>query len=206
MWVEQVVINGFKSYSAEVHVGPFDRNFNAITGLNGTGKSNILDSICFVLGITNLSCVRVSKMDELVYKQGNAGVSSATVSVTFNNDDKTILPANFDPRLKNADKLVVERTIVIGGRNRYKINGYTKTDAEVRSFFQGCQLNVNNPNFLIMQGRITKVINMKPQETLSMLEEAAGTRIFESKKVSSMRALKKKDGKVRRVFSWEMER
>ena len=48
--------------------------------------------------------------------------------------------------------------------------------------FHSVQLNVNNPHFLIMQGRITKVLNMKPIEMLSMLEEAAGTRMYESKK------------------------
>jgi len=57
MHVEEIVIDGFKSYAQKVVVSDFDPHFNAITGLNGTGKSNILDSICFVLGITNLSQV-----------------------------------------------------------------------------------------------------------------------------------------------------
>jgi len=41
----------------------------AAAGLNGSGKSNILDAICFVLGITNLSQVRASNLQDLVYKQ-----------------------------------------------------------------------------------------------------------------------------------------
>lgn len=57
MYIKSVVLDGFKSYGHRVEVNGFDREFNAITGLNGTGKSNILDSICFVLGITNLSHV-----------------------------------------------------------------------------------------------------------------------------------------------------
>ena len=52
----------------------------------------------------------------------------------------------------------------------------------VQNLFHSVQLNVNNPHFLIMQGRITKVLNMKPIEILGMIEEAAGTRMFESKK------------------------
>ena len=55
MFVEEVCIEGFKSYAQRTVVPSFDPLFNAITGLNGSGKSNILDSICFVLGITNLS-------------------------------------------------------------------------------------------------------------------------------------------------------
>lgn len=58
MYIEEISIDGFKSYAKRVVVPSFDPYFNAITGLNGSGKSNILDSICFVLGITNLSQVR----------------------------------------------------------------------------------------------------------------------------------------------------
>lgn len=67
-------------------VGPFDAQFNAITGLNGSGKSNILDAICFVLGISNLSQVRVASLQELIYKQGQAGVTKASVTIVFNNE------------------------------------------------------------------------------------------------------------------------
>lgn len=58
MYIEEVSIEGFKSYAKRVVVTQFDSSFNAITGLNGSGKSNILDAICFVLGIKNLSHVR----------------------------------------------------------------------------------------------------------------------------------------------------
>ena len=57
MHIKQVVIDGFKSYAQRTEVNNFDPLFNAITGLNGSGKSNILDSICFVLGISNLQQV-----------------------------------------------------------------------------------------------------------------------------------------------------
>lgn len=57
MYIEEIVIDGFKSYATRTVVSGFDPSFNAITGLNGSGKSNILDSICFVLGISNLTQV-----------------------------------------------------------------------------------------------------------------------------------------------------
>ena len=57
MYIKRIVIDGFKSYAHRTEVGPFDPQFNAITGLNGSGKSNILDSVCFLLGISNLSQV-----------------------------------------------------------------------------------------------------------------------------------------------------
>ena len=57
MYITEIILEGFKSYAQREVISGFDPSFNAITGLNGTGKSNILDAICFVLGITNLSQV-----------------------------------------------------------------------------------------------------------------------------------------------------
>ena len=57
MHIKKIIIDGFKSYANRTVIDNFDCNFNAITGRNGTGKSNILDSICFVLGISRLSQV-----------------------------------------------------------------------------------------------------------------------------------------------------
>jgi structural maintenance of chromosome 2 len=59
------------------------------------------------------------------------------------------------------------------------VNGKTETLSEVGNMFQSVQLNIHNPNFLIMQGKITHVLNMKANQILGMVEEAAGTR-FES--------------------------
>lgn len=76
------------------------------------------------------------------------------------------------------------------------INGHTVQQSQVQNMFHSVQLNVNNPHFLIMQGRITKVLNMKPPETLAMIEEAAGTRMFETKKQASLKTIEKKQLKV----------
>ena len=61
------MIDGFKSYAQRTEIGPFDSQFNAITGLNGSGKSNILDSVCFLLGISNLSQVCLVLYIDFVY-------------------------------------------------------------------------------------------------------------------------------------------
>ena len=59
--------------------------------------------------------------------------------------------------------------------SKYFINGRKATLEQIKNLFCSVRLNVNNPHFLIMQGRVTKVINMKPVEVLSLIEEAAGT-------------------------------
>ncbi|XP_056374786.1 structural maintenance of chromosomes protein 2 isoform X2 [Hyla sarda] len=104
MHIKSIIIEGFKSYAQRTEINGFDPLFNAITGLNGSGKSNILDSICFLLGISNLT-----------------------------------------------------------------------------------------------QGRITKVLNMKPPEILAMIEEAAGTRMYECKKVAAQKTIEKKEAKLKEI-------
>ena len=64
--------------------------------------------------------VRANSLQELVYKQGQAGVTKASVSIVFNNSDKTKSPVGYE---KN-DKLSITRQLVIGGRNKYLINGH----------------------------------------------------------------------------------
>ncbi|KAJ4836235.1 Structural maintenance of chromosomes protein 2-2 [Turnera subulata] len=192
MYIKEVCLEGFKSYATRTVVQGFDPFFNAITGLNGSGKSNILDSICFVLGITNLQQVRASNLQELVYKQGQAGITKATVSIVFDNSDRSRSPLGYEDH----PEITVTRQIVVGGRNKYLINGKLAQPSQVQNLFHSVQLNVNNPHFLIMQGRITKVLNMKPPEILSMLEEAAGTRMYETKKEGALKTLDKKQSKV----------
>ncbi|XP_033121328.1 structural maintenance of chromosomes protein 2-like [Anneissia japonica] len=197
MYIKEVILDGFKSYAQRTEVKGFDPLFNAITGLNGSGKSNILDSICFLLGITNLTQVRASNLQELVYKSGQAGVTKATVTILFDNTDKNQSPVGYE----HFDEITVSRQVVIGGRNKYLINGSNANNSRVQDLFCSVQLNVNNPHFLIMQGRITKVLNMKPPEILSMIEEAAGTRMYENKKAAAQKTIEKKDAKLKEIES-----
>ncbi len=134
-------------------------------------------------------------MQELVYKNGQAGITKATVSITFDNRNKKQSPLGYD----QYDEIVITRQVVIGGKNKYMINGTNIQNNRVEDFFRSVQLNVNNPHFLIMQGRITKVLNMKPPEILAMIEEAVGTMMYETKKQQAQKTIEKKDAKLREI-------
>lgn len=127
-----------------------------------------------------------------MYKQGQAGVTKASVTIVFNNNDVSTSPVGYESH----KQITVTRQVVIGGKNKYMINGHTVQQSQVQNLFHSVQLNVNNPHFLIMQGRITKVLNMKPEEILGMIEEAAGTRMFETKKQAALKTIEKKQLKV----------
>ncbi|CCE62594.1 hypothetical protein TPHA_0C04440 [Tetrapisispora phaffii CBS 4417] len=192
MKVAELIIDGFKSYATRTVISEWDPQFNAITGLNGSGKSNILDAICFVLGISSMSTVRASNLQDLIYKRGQAGVTKASVTIVFDNSDKSKAPIGFETSLT----ISVTRQIVLGGTSKYLINGHRAPQQSVLHLFQSVQLNINNPNFLIMQGKITKVLNMKPTEILALIEEAAGTKMFEDRREKAIRTMAKKETKL----------
>merc|ERR1712032_997967 len=100
-----------------------------------------------------------------------------------NNRDEASSPVGYE----QYPEVTVTRQVLMGGKSKYLINGKIQTLTQVTNFFHSVQLNVNNPHFLIMQGRITKVLNMKPHEILGMVEEAAGTRMYETKRKTALK-------------------
>ncbi|KAH9917715.1 condensin complex subunit SMC2 [Fomitopsis serialis] len=197
MRIEELVLEGFKSYPVRTQITGWDSSFNAITGLNGSGKSNILDAICFVLGITNMSSMRAQNQQDLIYKRGQAGITKASVTIVFDNSDRSTSPVG----LENCKQITVTRQIALPNISKYLLNGHKSQQHTIQTLFQSVQLNINNPNFLIMQGRITKVLNMRPQEILGMVEEAAGTRMFEERKDKAKKTMGKKEKRVQEITS-----
>ncbi|KAF7198545.1 Structural maintenance of chromosomes protein 2 [Pseudocercospora fuligena] len=196
MRIIELVIDGFKSYAVRTVIAGWDETFNAITGLNGSGKSNILDAICFCLGIGKFEMLRASGgASDLIYKRGQAGITKASVTLVFDNSDKSKSPIGFEEH----KTISVTRQIVLGGTSKYLVNGHRAQQQTVQNLFQSVQLNINNPNFLIMQGKITKVLNMKSTEILGMVEEAAGTRMFEDRREKALKTLAKKQTKVAEI-------
>ncbi|KAI9507224.1 condensin complex subunit SMC2 [Russula earlei] len=192
MRIEELILEGFKSYPVRTQITGWDPSFNAITGLNGSGKSNILDAICFVLGLTNMSSMRAQNQQDLIYKRGQAGITKASVTIVFDNSDRD----NSPPGMENYPQITVTRQIALPNISKYLLNGHKAQQNIIQTIFQSVQLNINNPNFLIMQGRITKVLNMRPKEILGMVEEAAGTRMFEERKDKAKKTMGKKEKRV----------
>lgn len=132
---------------------------------------------------------------DLIYKRGQAGVTKASVTIVFDNRDTAKSPVGFEEYAQ----ISVTRQIVLGGASKYLINGHRAQQQSIQNLFQSVQLNINNPNFMIAQGKVMQVLNMKAKEILAMLEEAAGTRMFEDRRDKAHKTMAKKEMKVQEI-------
>ena len=191
MKIKSITLDGFKSYGKKTILNHFDVRFNAITGLNGSGKSNILDAICFVLGLNQYKMARATKMQDLIYLNGQAHIKEAVVSICFDNRNKAKSPQGY----QEFDTITVTRKIIKkkGSKSFYYINGKSMTNSKVRSMFKSVGLNIDNPEtFYVKQGRITKIVNFKPPELKEMLEEAAGIAFYNDISRKCLKSIKTK--------------
>lgn len=141
--------------------------------------------------------MRAQNQQDLIYKRGQAGITKASVTIVFDNSDIATSPVGFE----GTPQITVTRQIAIPNISKYLLNGHKALQQNIQTLFQSVQLNINNPNFLIMQGRITKVLNMRPQEILGMVEEAAGTRMFEERKDKAKKVMTKKERDIKKIES-----
>ena len=97
--------------------------------------------------------MRAQNQQDLIYKRGQAGITKASVTIVFDNSDPSRSPDGF----QNQKQITVTRQIAMPNNTKYLLNGHKAQQQAIHNLFQSVQLNINNPNFLIMQGRITKV-------------------------------------------------
>lgn len=190
MIIDNLEIEGFKSYRDKTILRNFGKNFNAITGQNGSGKSNILDSICFVLGLSNTNIIRASKIQELIYSDGNLTSNGAKITLSLKS-------VGTDKKNKNFNKFVIlSRQIFKGGKNRYFLNGLNISPSKVLNLLYSINLNINNPHFFVRQGHISNVAFMSNFELFDLFECSTGTKLYEIKKKIAVKTIIKKNEKL----------
>ena len=197
MKLKSIVIDGFKSYAHRQELADLDPHFNAITGLNGSGKSNIFDALCFVMGISSMKKVRVDDPRELIYKSGNAGIQRASVTIEFSNEDPLTAPDGYP--VYEYPVITISRHLQTGGRQKFFFNGKMSELSRIKQFFHGVSLNVDNPHFLVLQGSVHKLVGMKSSEILGWLEEAAGTRVFDARRRVAENLILSKERKLEQI-------
>jgi chromosome segregation protein len=186
--INRINIHGFKSFAHKTDV-PFDNKFNCILGPNGSGKSNVGDAICFVLGRLSAKSMRAEKASNLIFNGGKKKKpsQSAYVEIAFCNKSK-IFP-------HDEDEVIVNRAITKKGNSVYRINGKKRTRGEVLDTLGGARINPDGYN-IILQGDITRFVDMSPVERRKIIEEISDVSAYEEKKHKATLELNKVEDRL----------
>lgn len=198
VYVKKMVITGFKSFARRTEI-LFDKGVNVILGPNGSGKSNVADAICFVLGRLSIKSIRAAKAKNLLFMGSKfiKPVREASVEMIFDNSDKTFAI--------DKDEVHLARIVRHNGQSIYKINGETKTRAEIIEMLAQAGIDPHGFN-IILQGQIQHIVRMHNEDRRKIIEEVAGISIYESKKEKSLHELEKTDEKLKEISAILRER
>lgn len=189
--IQKLILRGFKSFPKRTEI-PFGNDFNIIIGANGSGKSNLTDAICFVLGKSNSRELRAEKAANLIYNGGKKGQPSkdAEVCIEFDNTNKEF---TLDEKT-----IRISRTVKSSGVSTYRINDNVVTRQQVLDLLNSAKIDPDGHN-IVLQGDIVLFTEMKPLERRGIIENIAGILIYEDKKTKSLNELEKVDSKLNEV-------
>lgn len=174
MRLKSLEIKGFKSFADKTVVN-FDDNITGIVGPNGCGKSNIVDSIRWVIGEQKISHLRSENLESLVFNGSKTRSASglAEVSLTFENT-KNLLPTEFST-------VTITRKFYKSGESEYRLNDVQCRLKDIQNLFM--DTGVSTDSYAIIElGMVDDLIKDKDNSRRRMLEQAAGISIYKTRK------------------------
>ncbi|MEM8890165.1 MAG: AAA family ATPase, partial [Bacteroidota bacterium] len=191
MQLKSLEIFGFKSF-AERTKFVFDDGITGIVGPNGCGKSNIVDSIRWVLGEQKTKNLRSDKMENIIFNGTKSRRKSnfAEVSLTFENT-KNILPTEYST-------VSITRKLYRSGDSEYQINGVTCRLKDIQNLFM--DTGVSSDSYAIIELKmVDEILTNKNNERRKFLEEASGISKYKIRKRQTLNRLKDTDADLERV-------
>ncbi|WP_342303932.1 chromosome segregation protein SMC [Methanolobus sp. ZRKC5] len=193
MHIKELEFINFKSFGKKVKI-PFFDGFTTISGPNGSGKSNIIDGILFVLGLSSSRTMRAEKLTDLIYNgEGSKKPDFAQVTIRFDNTDREM---PYD-----ADEIIITRKIRetdSGYYSYFYFDGKAASLTEVHNYLAKARVTPEGYN-VVMQGDVTRIINMTPTERRKIIDEIAGVAEFDSKRDRAFSELEIVRERVERV-------
>ena len=169
MEFKKIQLNGFKSFADKTNF-LIENGLTVIVGPNGCGKSNIVESLRWVMGETSAKSMRGSGMEDVIFSgtSNKASKNIAEVSVTVNNE-KNEGPIQY----RELDEVNVKRKIEKDKGSKFYINNKEVRARDAQMFFADLSTGAHSPS-MISQGRIGTIVTAKPIDRRAILEEAAG--------------------------------
>jgi len=169
MEFKKIQLNGFKSFADKTNF-LIEEGLTGIVGPNGCGKSNIVESLRWVMGETSAKSMRGSGMEDVIFSgtSNKASKNIAEVSIDVDNKD------NEGPvQYRELDQINVRRKIEKDKGSKFYINDKEVRARDAQMFFADLSTGAHSPS-MISQGRIGALVTAKPTDRRAILEEAAG--------------------------------
>ena len=181
MYLKQLDILGFKSFADRTRL-TFEPGMIAIVGPNGCGKSNVSDSIRWVLGEQRPTAIRCSKLVDVVFNGTDTRkpLGMAEVSITFA-DCEGLLGTEYH-------EVTVTRRVYRDGSGEYFINKTKCGLKDVKRLFMGTGIGTTSYS-VMAQGQIDQILSSKPEDRRAVFEEAAGITKFKADRKEALRKI-----------------
>jgi len=191
MQLSKLEIKGFKSFADKVIIN-FDEGITGIVGPNGCGKSNVVDSIRWVLGEQKTSVLRSEKMENIIFNGTSARSSQqmAEVSLTIDNT-KNILPTEYS-------QVTITRRLYRTGESEYLLNGVSCRLKDISNLFLDTGV-ASNSYAIIELGMVDDLLNDRDNSRRTLFEEAAGISKFKKRKKETLKKMEDADADLERV-------
>ncbi len=177
MRLTKIKLSGFKTFVDSTTLS-FPSNLTGIIGPNGCGKSNIIDAIRWVMGESSARNLRGDSMDDVIFSgsSSRSQVSKAFIELYFDNENNTL-----DAKFAKYSELVIKREVSRDGVSNYYLNNTKCRRKDIKEVFLGTGLGPRS-YAIIEQGMISRLVEAKPEELRSYLEEAAGISKYKEKR------------------------
>ena len=191
MYLKSLTLKGFKSFADRAHM-TFEPGLTVIVGPNGSGKSNISDAILWVLGEQSAKHLRGQAMEDVIFSGSSARkpVGVAEVTLVLDNSDH-MLPVDFN-------EVAVTRRMYRSGESEYLINSSPCRLMDIQDILHDSGLG-KDTHSIISQGKLDAILQSRPEERRSLIEEAAGISKHKRRKERALKKIKAMDEHLTRA-------
>ena len=191
-YIKKIELKGFKSFGPQTVKVNLDKGFTAITGPNGSGKTNIMDALLFSLGELSTKRLRAENSAKLIFhgseKAGQDRAKMAKVVVQFDNTDGT-MPVD-------TTTVTISREVFRNGQSVYRLNGRRMSRTHITETLSMAAISSISNN-IIPQGTITRLTDLTAIERRKIIEDLIGIAQYDSEKTEAEEKLRAADISIR---------
>ena len=190
MYLKSLNINGFKSFAEKTNID-FTDKVNVIVGPNGSGKSNVVDAISWVLGTQSPASLRTNKMEDVIFA-GTEKLQQKGFSEVYLNFEVD------EAKFNGNSEISIGRKLFRDGTSEYFMNGVNCRLLDIQEFLIDVGIG-KQQHIIISQGQIAEILNSKPEDHRTTIEEAAGILPLRIKKEKSLKRIESGEKEIKRA-------